>query len=54
MGEEADALSDQTDETDVIRCERCGAEGLVWEKTHRGWRLYDEAGHIHTCQRKGV
>jgi hypothetical protein len=29
-------------------CKHCGASGLVWRETPRGWRLYDSDG-IHTC-----
>lgn len=43
-----DWRGDQPDEE--ITCQRCGEDGLHWEETDRGWRLFNEDGDRHTCE----
>lgn len=42
---EADSIRDLT----TKRCEFCGASGLHWTPTDRGWRLAQN-GEIHSCK----
>lgn len=32
-----------------VTCRRCHEEGLSWEKTQSGWRLFDGDGDPHHC-----
>lgn len=34
------------------RCKHCGATGLKWFQTERGWRLVAELDHtqVHSCE----
>jgi hypothetical protein len=33
-------------------CRNCGTDGFHWEKTEKGWRLFDAKGLIHSCRPK--
>lgn len=35
-------------------CRYCGAKGLHWDKTDRGWRLFADDGEMHSCQRTAL
>lgn len=30
-------------------CKHCGANGLEWRNSDKGWRLYDINGNMHSC-----
>jgi len=33
----------------AVACKNCGTENLMWNKTAKGWRLFDENGDQHRC-----
>lgn len=33
-----------------VECNRCGQDGLYWEETADGWRLFNEDGERHICK----
>lgn len=53
MGDEADYLESQSDgfEGCVHTCKRCGKQNLKWNEGPP-WRLCDELGNIHVCEKK--
>jgi len=32
------------------RCRYCRKSGFHWEQTAKGWRLFTEKGHLHSCK----
>lgn len=41
----------------MVRCEGCGAEGLVWkerEASPSGWKLFEPDGYYHWCKPKDI
>lgn len=40
---------DSYDEEDAY-CKFCDCDGLHWEETATGWRLFDDEGSLHDCR----
>ena len=34
----------------VIKCKYCGADGLHWKETKKGWRLFEDKKKQHVCK----
>ncbi len=54
MGEMADYSLEQSDYFDfsynnIVECKYCKQDGLIWEETGKGWRLYD-GNTPHECK----
>ena len=32
-----------------VECEYCGEDGLHWEETENGWRLFNRFDEKHSC-----
>jgi len=38
------------DTSNPITCKYCNETGLHWEKTEKGWRLFEDEGQMHSCR----
>lgn len=47
-------LDDLDEQDGEIACKYCGEEGLHWEETDDGWRLFDYEGDQHVCREDRV
>ena len=34
---------------ELVQCNRCGEDDLVWRQTENGWKLFDCDGNQHYC-----
>ncbi len=42
---------DDYEELPQVECKYCGSEGVYWEETANGWRLFNEADDtLHDCR----